>query len=194
MMSEQTLGLKQSGDPKKYLVKELDKLMLFDQSQSSKWPRVTIYIEQAGGVDTFQDENVLIYPNGRTWNIARSINAPVAPEVVDALYQCMGAVMVKDATAATGHASRDVLRYPFRIVDAESITNYDKWKKALEIMRTVQTDTRTREVQGKIVHEVVARYLPEDQVEDAMAMVAWATSENERKSVEAQGMRKDAAA
>lgn len=178
----------------KQLLVELETLMLFDQSQASKWPRVTIYVEQAGGVDQYQDEAVIVYPNGRTWNIGRSANAPVAPEVVDALYQCMSAVMVKDAAAATGYSPRDVLRYPFRIVDAGSVNVYEKWKKALDVLRSVITDTREKPVRdGKRLFEVLARYLPEERIPEAAEILEWVKGELGKQKAEAAEHRANAA-
>lgn len=178
----------------KQILIEMEKLMLFDQSSASKWPRVTIFVEQAGGVDQYQDEAVIVYPNGRTWSIGRSQNAPVAPEVVDALYQCMTAVLVKDPNAPTGYASRDVLRYPFRILDAESVRIYDKWKKALLVLSTVVTETRPRTGDnGKVIHDLLARYLPEDMVKDGAEIVEWARGEIDKQKSVAVDLRAAAA-
>lgn len=159
----------------------LEKVMLFDQSQSSKWPRITIYVEQGGGVDQFQDETVLVYPNGRTYDIARSANAKVPPEVVDALYLCLSGRQVKDPKAATGYSTVDVLRFPFRMVDADSVRRYDKWKNALEILRTVVTETRSKPLpDGKVVHEVTARYLPDEILPKAAEILEWLDAEAEK--------------
>lgn len=177
-------------------LKRLDELMLFDQSKSSDWPRITIFVD-SGGIDVAgqQDTSITVYPNGRPYVIERSTEAAVPPEVVDALYQCKTAVMVKDPNAGTGYSSRDVMRWPFRISDPESQVRYDAWKRALDIVRYAQSDTSMRVLEnGKTVYTLLKRYLPSEQVVPARAMIRWVESAKERERTKAAELRAAAAA
>ena len=161
----------------KVALDNLEALVLFESSNSSGWPRITIYMEAS------EDDAVLqVFPNGRTWNIQRSSDAVVSPEVVDVLSQAKTAVMVKDANAANGYVSRDVLRFPFRIVDSQSQLRYNSWKEALEVLRTVVTETKKTNAQTpsgmRTIHEVTKRYLPDEAVEKALKLIEWANQEN----------------
>lgn len=173
----------------KRILEELEKVVYFDQSQSSSWPRVTIFVE-AGGTDSYQDDSFQIYPNGRTYNVQRSAQAPVPPEVVDALRLCMTSLMMKDATAPTGYASRDVLRFPFRVVDAQSARRHDQWKATLEVLRVIVTKTRkTIQADGKVVHEVIDRYLPDEVIEQAQALLEYVKFEIDQEKAKAAELR-----
>lgn len=184
-----TLRLKPSGGAAigKVALKELEEMMLFDQSQSSKWPKVTIYVEAGGG----DDDAIQIWPNGRPWNIQRSFNVAVAPEVVDILHNCMTAVMVKDPNANGGYVSRDVLKFPFRVVDSQSQRRYDQWKWASDALRHVVTETKIKEVNGKNVFEITNRYLTEEYAEKAVELTAWAQAEKAKETAHAADLRKE---
>lgn len=170
--------------------KALSDLMEFDQSKSSSWPRITILVE-AGGADQYQDESVTVYPNGRTYNIQRSVNAPVPPEVVDALQSAVTAIMVQDKNAATGYSPRDMLRFPYRIVDSASQLRYSSWKKGQDVLRHVVTETRAKPSPDgkKMVYEVISRYLPDEKLAEASEIINWAREENAKEGEKAAALR-----
>lgn len=162
----------------KSILRDLESLMSFDQSQSSKWPRVTVYIESSGAVEADNEAALVVYPNGRPYNLERASDVVVPPEVIDALTAAMTARMVADKAAGNGYTSKDVMRFPFRVLDARSQKRYDMWKKALEVVRLVVTETRKKGLpDGKFMHETIARYLPGDKLGEAREVLDWANAE-----------------
>jgi hypothetical protein len=177
------------------LLKGLDALMEFDQSQSSKWPRVTVWIEPSGAIESDNEAALIVYPNGRPYNLERARDVLVPPEVLDALHAAMTARMVQSQNAANGYASKDVMRFPFRVTDAASQKRYDQWKAALEVVRVVVTETKKTILrdQGKVIHEVVRRYLPDEQIERARSILEWANNELQAEKDKAAELRAAAA-
>lgn len=172
----------------KTLLRDLEALMLFDQSQSSKWPRVTLYIESSGAVEADNEAALVVYPNGRPYNLERASDVVVPPEVIDALTAAMTARMVADKGAGNGYTSKDVMRFPFRVIDARSQKRYDMWKAALDVMRVVVTETRRKQLpEGKFIYDTIARYIPVERVDEAREILDWANAEvkdEQEKAVE----------
>lgn len=188
------------GEPKpkldgKTLLRDLEALMLFDQSQSSKWPRITMYIESSGAVEADNEAPLIVYPNGRTYSLERASDVVVPPEVIDALTAAMSARMVADKNSGSGYTSKDVMRFPFRVTDARSQKRYDMWKAALEVLRVVVTETRKKNLpDGKVMHETIARYLPTEQAETGREILDWANAELQAEKDKAVENRAAAAA
>ena len=173
---------------------ELESLVLFDQSQSSKWPRVTINIDSSGAVVIDNEATLIVYPNGRTYSLERAVDIPLPPEVIDALQAAITARMVRDK-GGNGYVPKDVMRFPFRVVDAMSQRRYDQWKNALEVLRVVVTETKkTRHhTMEKDVYTVIARYLPEEVVAKARDIIVWANNEIQAEKDKAVELRAAAA-
>lgn len=179
----------------KALLKELEALMLFDQSSSSKWPRVTVYIESSGAVEADNDSALMVYPNGRPYNLERAADVAVPPEVIDALQAALTARMVKSKDSGSGYASKDVMRFPFRVLDAKSQRRYDKWKEALEVLRYTVTETKKKRhpTLDKDVYETISRYVPEEKIEKAREVMAWVKIEIDSEKIEADEIKREAA-
>lgn len=172
-------------------LKALEDLMTFDSSQSSKWPKITIHV-QSGGSDSYEDPELTVWVNERPITFPRNMDVQVPPEAVDALYHAIGATMQRYNPPGWRegdpviYKSKPVSRFPFRIVGEKPQRNYDAWKNAQEIVRTVITETSyVDHPNGKRIYTVEKRYLPPEKVSKAAEMVEWvknALAEQEDKA------------
>lgn len=98
-------------------------------SQASTDRRVVININES---DDPQDLNeVPVQVNGRAYQIQRGRDVPVPPEVVVALENAVidKAIPMKDDTGIIrGFTLRPTKRFPFRIVDEDSMKLLSAWK------------------------------------------------------------------
>lgn len=180
----------------KTLLKDLEDIMLFDQSTPSKWPRIAIYVESSGAVESDNDAALMVYPNGRTYSLERAHDVVVPPEVIDALHAAQTARMVPSKqSSGIGYESKNVMRFPFRVIDGPSQKRYDKWKEALDVLRYVVTETKKKRhaTLDKDVYEVTARYIPSEFIDKARDLVQWARDEVQFEKDRAAELRAAAA-
>lgn len=110
-------------------LKELARLRKADVSQSSGWPRVTVFV-QKGGKDERPQVDVTV--NGRPYNLFRGVPLSVPPEVVDALGDASQGILQEmvNPDGSVRHETVNVPRFPHHITDAASQERYELWNQS----------------------------------------------------------------
>jgi len=94
------------------------------------------------------DNEVPVQVNGRAYQIKRGVDVAVPPEVVVALENAVvdRAIPLKDETGMTrGFTLRPSKRFPFRVVDEDSMLILKQWKNESIMRRDAQIEVE-REV------------------------------------------------